>query len=207
MKPLSTLIIGGLTITAAVVSYLLAHNVILAVLVFLAVYLICRNLQPFISQKWMQFQISRLPELHELRAKNLSPQSGSQGMRLLAMTEYLEPGQANRPVYKEIAGAALEALASESPLFALRLNTVRQEGLPEQFVCALCGQDGKRMRKCVKAWAYSDALWNMRPKKQNQDLFIYDGAIDIPGQEEPAAYTVIVLFDDSLPAQTTTIES
>ena len=200
MSPVSTFIIGGLTIAATAVCYALTHSVVLAVLIFLASYLICRNLQPFISQKWRSMHPSRLPQLHEFRTKNMpAAGDGPQGLRLLAMTEYLEPGPKTQPVYKEIAGAALEALSKQSPLFTLRLNAVRQREHPEQYVCALCGPDGKNMRKCLKAWVRSDALRNMRSKTQDRDLFLYDGAISLPEQESEVPYTVLVLFDSSLP--------
>lgn len=200
MSTVSTLVIGGLTIAAAVVCYLIAHSILLAVLVFIAAYLICKNLQPFIAQKWEISHPSRLPALHEFRSKNLPVEEGEpQGFRLLAMTEYLEPGPKTQPVYREIAGAALAALSKDSPLFSLRLDTVRRREQPEQYVCALCGQDGKNMRKCLKAWVRSDALRNMRSKTKDKDLFLYDGAIDLPGETELVPYTVFVLFDGSLP--------
>lgn len=200
MSTLSTLVIGALTIAAAVVCYLIAHSILLAVLVFIAAYLICKNIQPFIAQKWAASHPSRLPKLHEFRSKNLPVDEGEpQGFRLLAMTEYLEPGPKTQPVYREIAGAALAALSKDSALFALRLDTVRRREQPEQYVCALCGQDGKNMRKCLKAWVRSDALRNMRSKTRDKDLFLYDGAIDVPGETELVPYTVFVLFDGSLP--------
>lgn len=200
MSTLSTFVIGALTIAAAVVCYLLSHSILLAVLVFIAAYLICKNIQPFISRKWAASHPSRLPALHEFRSKNLPVEEGEpQGFRLLAMTEYLEPGPKTQPVYREIAAAALEALSKESPLFALRLDTVRRREQPEQYVCALCGQDGKKMRKCLKAWVRSDALRNMRAKTRDKDLFLYDGAMDVPGETELVPYTVFVLFDGSLP--------
>lgn len=200
MSPVSTIIIGGLTVAATAVCYALTHSIVLAILIFLASYLICRNLQPFISQKWRSAHPSRLPQLHEFRVKNMPVEDGApQGFRLLAMTEYLEPGPKTQPVYKEIAGAALEALSQQSPLFALRLSAVRQREHPEQYVCALCGADGKNMRKCLKSWVRSDALRNMRSKTQNRDLFLYDGAIGVPGEENEVPYTVLVLFDSTLP--------
>ena len=180
MSPVSTIIIGGLTVAATAVCYALTHSIVLAILIFLASYLICRNLQPFISQKWRSAHPSRLPQLHEFRVKNM-------------------PGPKTQPVYKEIAGAALEALSQQSPLFALRLSAVRQREHPEQYVCALCGADGKNMRKCLKSWVRSDALRNMRSKTQNRDLFLYDGAIGVPGEENEVPYTVLVLFDSTLP--------
>lgn len=200
MSPVSTLIIGALTIAATGGCYALTHSIVLSVLIFLAVYLICRNLQPFISLKWQTSHPSRLPKLHEFRRKKLPvPADAPQGLRLLAMTEYLEPGPKTQPVYKEIATAALAALAEQSPLFALRLEAVQKRDDPEQYVCALCGPDGKRMRKCLKAWVRSDALRNMRSKTQNRDLFLYDGTIEIPEQTGATPYTVLVLFDSTLP--------
>lgn len=200
MSPVSTIIIGIVTITAAAVCYSLSHSILLAVLIFLASYLICRNLQPFLSQWWQNVHPSRLPPLHEFRSKKMPPDGGGpQGLRLLAMTEFLEPGPKSQPVYQEIARAALDALSQQSPLFALRLDAVRRREHPEQFVCALCGPDGKDMRKCLKAWVRSDALRNMRAKTRDKDLFLYDGAISVPGQEDEIPYTVLVLFDGALP--------
>lgn len=201
MGTVSSLIIGGLAIAAAVGCYLFTRSILISFLIVIVVYLIGKNLQPFFSQWWMRVSAGRLPQLYEFRAKKMPATGERLGFRLIAMTEFMEPGPQTVPLYREMAEAALEALSKESELFALRLNAVRGNDDPEQFVCALCGKDGKKMRKCLKAWVRSAALRNMQSQTQNRDLFLYDGAINVAGQADAAPYTVLVLFDSSLPVK------
>ncbi len=208
MAPLSSLVIGILALTAASIGFTATHSGILTVLLAVAVVLIGKSFQPLFRMLWGKFlcRFFPLPELHEFYTKDLHAMDGldgapplARGLRLLAMTEFLELGPETEALYREMAERSLTALSEESPLFALRLDTVRRRDFPEQYVCALCGQEGEAMRKCLSAWFQSDALRNMRARVQNRDLFLHDGEIGVPGEAEPVRYTVMVLFDGQLP--------
>ncbi len=208
MASLSSLIIGILALTVASIGFTTTHSGILTILLAVAVVLIGKSLQPFFMMLWGKFlcRFFPLPELREFEVRRLHDMDGldgapplARGMRVLAMTEFLELGPKTKPLYQEMTASSLEALSQKFPLFALRWNTVQRRKFPEQYVCALCGKDGENMRKCVKAWFQSDALRNMRSRAQERDLFLHDGEITVSGEDEPVRYTVMVLFDGQLP--------
>lgn len=208
MGSFSSLIIGILAVTLASVAFTHSKSGILTVLVAIAAVLIGKSLQPFFVMLWGKFlcKFFPLPEVTEFYEKNLystETEPGeppmARGLRVLAMTEFLELGPKTRPVYQDMTEAALKALSESSPLFALRLGAVNRREAPKQYVCSLCGKDGEKMRKCLTAWLQTDALRNMRSRKQDRDLFLHDGEIAVPGEDEPIRYTVMVLFDGGLP--------
>lgn len=208
MGSFSSLVIGVLAVTAASISFAHSRSGILTVLVAIAVVLIGKSVQPFFVMLWGKFlcKFFPLPEVTEFYEKKLystETEPGeppmARGLRVLVMTEFLELGPKTKPLYQDMAETALNALSESSPLFALRLGAVDRRKAPKQYVCALCGKDGENMRKCLSAWMKTDALRNMRSRKKDKDLFLYDGEIDAPGEKESIRYTVMVLFDGNLP--------
>lgn len=208
MGSFSSLIIGILAVTVASIGFTRTKSGILTVLLAIAVVLIGKSLQPFFVMLWGKFlcRFFPLPDVTEFYEKKLystEPEPGeppmARGLRVLVMTEFLELNPKTRPLYQDMAEAALKSLSESSPLFALRLSAVDRRGAPKQYVCALCGKDGENMRKCLSAWMKTSALRNMRSRKQDKDLFLFDGETTVPGEAEPIRYTAMVLFDGSLP--------
>ena len=207
MGQTTSLIIGMLALAAASLGYAYTQSYIVAILFAIIVVLIGKSLQPVFLLLWDRFthRFFPLPELTEFYKKGLHPTQDdtvppkTQGIRVLAMTEELGFNSKSKPVYEKMVQESLDALSREYPLFDLRWQAVKRRGLPEQHVCSLCGIDGEKMSKCLKAWLKSDAVREMKARTQNKDLFLHDGEITVPGNNEPIRYTVMVLFDGSLP--------
>lgn len=207
MGQTTSLIIGMLALAAASMGYSYTESYIVAILFAIIVVLIGKSLQPVFLLLWDKFtrRFFPLPELTEFHEQGLHPTGdytippNTQGIRVLAMTEELKLNSKTKPVYEEMVQQSMDALSEEFPLFALRRNAAAHRGLPEQHVCSLCGTDGEKMSKCLKAWLKSNAVRDMKARTQNKDLFLHDGEISVPGKEERVRYTVMVLFDGSLP--------
>lgn len=207
MGQTTSLIIGMLALAAASFGYSFTQSYIVAILFAIIVVLIGKSLQPVFLVLWDKFtrRFFPLPELTEFYEKGLHPTEdytvppNTQGFRVLAMTEELPFNSKSRPVYNQMVQEALEALSKEFPLFSLRLNACEKRDLPRQYVCSLCGTDGEKMPKCLKAWLKSYAVRDMKARTQNKDLFLHDGEVNAPGKTAPIRYTVMVLFDGSLP--------
>ena len=54
------------------------------------------------------------------------------------------------------------------------------------------------MNNCFKAWMESPNVYQMKARQQNRDMFLHDGTVDAK-DGTPVRYTVMVLFDSSLP--------
>lgn len=207
MGQTTSLIIGMLALAGAGVGYSYTQSYIVAILFAIIVVLIGKSLQPVILLLWDKFthRFFPLPELKEFHEKGLHPTEdydippNMQGIRVLAMTEELEFTPETKPYYEQMVQQSLQALSEEFPLFRRRLEVATRKNLPEQYVCSLCGTNGEKMPKCLKAWLKSNAVRDMKARVQNKDLFLHDGEIRVPGKEECVRYTVMVLFDGSLP--------
>lgn len=207
MGQTTSLIIGMLALAAASFGYSFTQSYIVAILFAIIVVLIGKSLQPAILVLWDKFtrRFFPLPELTEFFEKGLHPTEdytippNTQGLRVLAMTEELPLNSKSRPVYTQMVQESLKALSEEFPLFALRLNACEKRDLPQQYVCSLCGIEGEKMSKCLKAWLKSYAVRDMKARTQNKDLFLHDGEVNVPGKTDAVRYTVMVLFDGSLP--------
>lgn len=207
MGQTTSLIIGMLALAAAGVGYSYTQSYIVAILFAIIMVLIGKSLQPVVLVVWDKFtrRFFPLPELMEFHEQGLHPTEdytippNTLGIRVLAMTEALAFCPDTKVYYEQMVQESLAALSEEFPLFDLRLKAAIRKELPQQYVCSLCGTDGENMNKCLKAWFKSYAVYEMKARRQNHDLFLHDGEIQLPGEDDTTRYTVMVLFDGSLP--------
>lgn len=200
MGSTASIIIGMLSLAAAVLGFAWTKSYWVSILIAITAMLVCKSVMPFLAILWEKFlrRYFPLPEITQFYEKNLAD-SETKGIRVLAMTEELKLNAKTKPIYMEMAAQTLEALSKEHPIFARRLEVVEKREMPVQYVCSLCGKDGEKMRKCLRAWFKTCAVRDMKARTQNRDLFLHDGEIQIPKTGEDIRYTVIVLFDGSLP--------
>lgn len=207
MGSASSIIIGMLSLAAAAFGFAWTKSYLVSILIAVTAMLVCKSLMPFMQLLWDKFRqrFFPLPEVAAFYEKNLEDWDGSEspahalGIRVLAMTEELRLNSKTRTAYLDMVQESLDALAQAHPIFQRRLEVVQRRDMPAQYTWALCGKDGKNMRKCLKAWFKTGAVREMRARTQNRDLFLHDGEIQIHGRSEAIRYTVLVLFDGSLP--------
>lgn len=207
MGSTSSLIIGMLSLAAAAFGFAWTKSYLVSILIAVTAMLVCKSLTPFVQLLWDQFRqrFFPLPEVTAFYEKNLENRDGGEapahtlGIRVLAMTEDLRLNSKTKADYLAMVQESLDALAQEHPIFQRRLEVVQRRDMPAQYTWALCGKDGNNMRKCLKAWFKTDTVREMRARTQNRDLFLHDGEIQVHGRCEAVRYTVLVLFDGSLP--------
>lgn len=206
MASVTTLIIGFLALLAFWLGYSLFESYIVAILFLIIAVITGKSLQPVILTLWYKFlnRYFPLPELHPLYAKGFDePQKEDSapacmlGMRVLAMTEELD-GRKNKASYEAAVTEAIGKLCNEFDLFKLRYDAVLRRNSPIEWLWVNCGAEGENMNNCFKAWMESPNVIQMKARQQNRDMFLHDGTVNAHNGT-PVRYTVMVLFDASLP--------
>ena len=209
MASFLTLLTGFFALFAFWLGHRLFDSYIVAILFLIIAVITGKSLQPALLSLWYKFEdrFFPLPELHTLYSKGLenpdTPEKEGDappkmlGMRVLAMTEDLD-GRKNKELYKEAVEESITKLCKEFELFDLRYNAVLRRESPIEWVWVTCGKDGENMNSCFKAWVKSTHVFYMKARQQNRDMFLHDGTV--AGRDgSPVRYTVMVLFDASLP--------
>lgn len=207
MGTTSSIFIGMLSLAAAAFGFAWTKNYFVSILIAVVAMLVGKSVVPFVLILWDRFRnrFFPLPEITPFFESNLQETEDqdvpahTQGIRVLAMTEALNLNSKTKSLYQEMVAQSLEALSKEHPIFQRRLEVVNRREKPMQYVAALCGKDGEKMRKCLSTWLKTYAVRDMKARTQNRDLFLHDGEIRVPKTGEDIRYTVMVLFDGSLP--------
>ena len=209
MASFTTLLIGFLALLAFWLGHSLFDSYIVAILFLVIAVITGKTLQPVILSLWYKFmdRYFPLPDVHQLYSKGLehpdTPEKEGAappkmlGMRVLAMTESLD-GKKNKATYKEAVEESISKLCKEFELFDLRYNAVLRRESPIEWVWITCGEEGKDMNKCFKAWVNTPNVFYMKARQQNKDMFLHDGTVTAR-DGSAVRYTVMVLFDGSLP--------
>lgn len=200
------MVVGMLSLAAAALGFLWTKNYFVSILIAVVAMLVGKSVVSFVLILWDRFRARYfpLPALTPFFERGLEDQpdqdvpAHTQGIRVLAMTESLALNADTEPVYMDMVARSLDTLSGEHPIFARRLEVVNRRELPVQYTAALCGQDGRRMGKCLRTWLKTYPLRDMHARVQNRDLFLCDGLAEVPGGGE-IRYTVMVLFDGGLP--------
>ena len=206
MASVTTLLIGILALAAFTIGHNMFDSYVVAILFLIIAVITGKSLQPVILTLWYKFlnKYFPLPDLHPLYAKgfdepvdeNMVPPS-MLGMRVLAMTEELD-GRKNKASYEAAITESIGKLCNEFDLFKLRYDAVLRRNSPIEWVWVNCGKDGEIMNRCFQAWVESPNVIQMKARQQNRDMFLHDGVVnDRSGNQ--VRYTVMVLFDGSLP--------
>lgn len=207
MASVISLITAALSLVAFWLGIHFFDSYIVAILFLISAVIAGKSMQPTILSLTDKFltRFFPLPELYHLYSKGFNAPASegasppeTQGMRVLAMTENLD-GKQHKASYREAAEDAISHLRRESELFDLRYNTVLQNGLPVEWLCSACGEDGKKINKCFNAWMSHPHVVQMKSRQTDRDMFIHDGTLTIT-DGSVIRYTVIVLFDAELPA-------
>lgn len=206
MASFVTLLIGFLALFAFWLGYHLFESYIVAILFLIIAVITGKSLQPLLLTLWYKFlnRFFPLPDLHPLYAKGFDvPEKEGEapakmlGMRVLAMTETLD-GRKNKSVYQAAIEESIGKLCNEFDLFKLRYDAVLRRNSPIEWVWVNCGVDGENMNRCFKAWVESPNVFYMKARQQNRDMFLHDGTVTAR-DGSPVRYTVMVLFDSTLP--------
>lgn len=206
MASFTTLLTGFLALLAFWLGYHLFESYIVAILFLIIAVITGKSLQPVVLTLWYKFlnRYFPLPDLHPLYSKgfDVPAQEGEAppemlGMRVLAMTEALE-GRKNKASYEAAVTESIRKLCNEFDLFKLRYDAVLRRNSPIEWLWVNCGEEGKNMNRCFKAWMESPNVIRMKARQQNRDLFLHDGTVTAR-DGSPVRYTVMVLFDSTLP--------
>ena len=206
MASFTTLIIGMVALFAFWLGHSLFDSYIVAVLFLVIAVITGKSLQPVVLTLWYKFlnRYFPLPDLNPLYAKGFDqpmPEGSAPacmlGMRVLAMTEELD-GKQNKASYEAAIAESIGKLCNEFDLFKLRYDAVLRRNSPVEWLWVNCGKDGENMNNCFKAWMESPNVYQMKARQQNRDMFLHDGTVDAK-DGTPVRYTVMVLFDSSLP--------
>ena len=206
MATVTTLLIGMLAMFAFWIGHTMFESYIVAILFLIIAVITGKSLQPVILTLWYKFlnKYFPLPDLYPLYAKgfdepadeNSAPPS-MLGMRVLAMTEELD-GKKNKASYEAAITDSIGKLCNEFDLFKLRYDAVLRRNSPVEWLWVNCGKDGENMNRCFQAWMESPNVILMKARQQNRDMFLHDGVVNTQ-DGKTARYTVMVLFDASLP--------
>ena len=206
MASFTTLLIGMFALFAFWLGHSLFDSYVVAILFLVIAVITGKALQPVILTLWYKFlnKYFPLPELHPLYSKGFDEPAAPDaapasmlGMRVLAMTEDLD-GKKNKESYKAAVTEAIGKLCSEFDLFKLRYEAVLRRNSPVEWLWVNCGAEGENMNRCFKAWMESPNVYQMKARQQNRDMFLHDGIVNAQ-DGTPVRYTVMVLFDSSLP--------
>lgn len=195
---------------AALLAFWLGHTLfdsyIVAILFLVIAVITGKALQPAILTLWYKFlnKYFPLPDLYPLYSKGfdapVEPDAAPLamlGMRVLAMTEELD-GKKEKDAYEAAVRESIGKLCSEFDLFKLRYDAVLRRNSPIEWLWVNCGVEGENMNRCFKAWMESPNVCQMKSRQQNRDMFLHDGVVQTRDGSS-ARYTVMVLFDASLP--------
>ena len=206
MASFTTLVIGFLALIAFWLGHTLFDSYVVAILFLVIAVITGKALQPVVLTLWYKFlnRYFPLPELFPLYAKGFdqpvaadSAPASMLGMRVLAMTEDLD-GNKNKDSYKAAITESIGKLCNEFDLFKLRYEAVLRRNSPIEWLWVNCGAEGENMNRCFKAWMESPNVIQMKARQQNRDMFLHDGVVNAQ-DGTPVRYTVMVLFDASLP--------
>ena len=206
MASFTTLVIGFLALIAFWLGHTLFDSYVVAILFLVIAVITGKALQPVVLTLWYKFlnRYFPLPELFPLYAKGFdqpvaadSAPASLLGMRVLAMTEDLD-GNKNKDSYKAAITESIGKLCNEFDLFKLRYEAVLRRNSPIEWLWVNCGAEGENMNRCFKAWMESPNVIQMKARQQNRDMFLHDGVVNAQ-DGTPVRYTVMVLFDASLP--------
>ena len=179
---------------------------IVAILFLVIAVITGKSIQPVVMNLWIRFlnKYFPLPELYPLYSKGFDEPVAADsapacmlGMRVLAMTETLD-GKKHKATYEAAITESIGKLCSEFDLFKLRYDAVLRRNSPVEWLWVNCGAEGENMNNCFKAWMDSPNVIQMKARQQNRDMFLHDGVAYTP-DGTPVRYTVMVLFDASLP--------
>ncbi len=206
MASVTTLLIG----LFAMFAFWLGHNMfdsfIVAILFLVIAVITGKSIQPVIMNLWIRFlnKYFPLPEVYPLYSKGFDAEvkEGEAppcmlGMRVLAMTETTD-GKKHKDVYESAITESIGKLCNEFDLFKLRYDAVLRRNSPVEWLWVNCGAEGENMNRCFKAWMESPNVFQMKARQQNRDMFLHDGVVNAQ-DGTPVRYTVMVLFDASLP--------
>lgn len=206
MASFTTLIIGFAALIAFWLGHSLFNSYVVAILFLVIAVITGKALQPVILTLWYKFlnRYFPLPELYPLYSKDFDVPAESDeappsmlGMRVLAMTETLD-GKKNKAAYEAAVHESIGKLCNEFDLFKLRYDAVLRRNSPIEWLWVNCGAEGENMNRCFKAWMESPNVYQMKARQQNRDMFLHDGVVTAQ-DGTPVRYTVMVLFDASLP--------
>jgi len=206
MASVITLLIGFLALFAFWLGHSLFDSYIVAILFLVIAVITGKALQPVILTLWYKFlnKYFPLPDLHQLYSRGfdqtVEPDSAPLsmlGMRVLAMTEELD-GRKNKASYEAAVTESIGKLCNEFDLFKLRYEAVLRRNSPVEWLWVNCGAEGENMNRCFQAWMESPNVCQMKARQQNRDMFLHDGVVNAHNGT-PVRYTVMVLFDASLP--------
>ena len=206
MATILTLLMGVFAIYAFWLGNHLFDSYIVAMMFLIIAVITGKSIQPLLMNFWIKFlnRYFPLPDLHPLYSKGLDePAKEGEapplmlGMRVLAMTEELD-GRKEKAAYEAAVTDAIGKLCKEFDLFKLRYDAVLRRNSPIEWVWVNCGKEGENMNNCFKAWLDSPSVFQMKARQQNRDMFLKDGVVE-NRKGEAVRYTVMVLFDGSLP--------
>lgn len=206
MASFTTLLIGFAALLAFWLGHSMFDSYVVAILFLVIAVITGKALQPVILTLWYKFlnRFFPLPELNSLYAKGFdvpaeqdSVPPSMLGMRVLAMTEELD-GIKYKESYKAAVSESIGKLCNEFDLFKLRYEAVLRRNSPIEWLWVTCGAEGENMNRCFKAWMESPNVYQMKARQQNRDMFLHDGVVQTQDGVS-ARYTVMVLFDASLP--------
>ena len=206
MVTFTTFLIGFLAIYAFYLGHSMYDSYVVAILFLVIAVITGKSLQPLILKLWVKFldKFFPLPELNPLYSKGFDQPTAPDaapacmlGMRVLAMTEELD-GKKHKATYDAAVEEAIGKLCTEFDLFKLRYDAVLRRNSPIEWLWVNCGAEGENMNNCFKAWMDSPNVIQMKARQQNRDMFLHDGVVQ-DKNGNPVRYTVMVLFDASLP--------
>jgi len=195
-----------IALAASVYGYIRFHNILTAILIYLAVYEFVKALNALLLNYYFQHiaKVNPDPVLHPFQDRffdKIDEKSDKnpleRGMRLLVATEDLD-SEEYLPYFKEMERIAIEHLDQPETIFNLRYHFVLDRELPYQAVWCVCGKDGKHINRCIKTWYKTNALVLMTVKQPNREIFVYDGEMDIEGVGKKR-YSVFFVFEQALP--------
>lgn len=206
MITFTTLFIGILSLVAFWLGYTLFDSYVVAILFLVIAVITGKSIQPAVLTLWYKFlnKYFPLPELYPLYSKGFDEPAAPDaapasmlGMRVLAMTEDLD-GKKYKECYKAAVTESIGKLCNEFELFKLRYEAVLRRNSPVEWLWVTCGAEGENMNRCFKAWMESPNVYQMKARQQNRDMFLHDGVVNT-NDGTPVRYTVMVLFDATLP--------
>ena len=206
MVTFTTLLMGLFAMFAFWLGHELFDSFIVGIMFLVIAVITGKSFQPLILNLWYKFlnKYFPLPELYPLYSRGFdqptepdSAPASMLGMRVLAMTESLD-GKKNKASYEAAVTESIGKLCNEFDLFKLRYDAVLRRNSPIEWLWVNCGAEGENMNNCFKAWMDSPNVINMKARQQNRDMFLHDGVVNAQ-DGTPTRYTVMVLFDASLP--------
>lgn len=206
MASVTTLLIGLFAMFAFWLGHTMFDSFIVAILFLVIAVITGKSIQPVIMNLWIRFlnKYFPLPELYPLYSKGFDEPVAADsapacmlGMRVLAMTEDLD-GKKHKAAYEAAITESIGKLCNEFELFKLRYDAVLRRNSPIEWLWVTCGAEGENMNNCFKAWLDSPNVIQMKARQQNRDMFLHDGVVNTQ-DGKTARYTVMVLFDGSLP--------